>query len=87
MPLAYDSETTQELVSLVARFVAEKLRPIEAQVSEDDAVPDAIVAQMKELGLYGLTIPAESGGLELSMEAECRVATTTSKIRHLTPAH
>jgi acetylornithine aminotransferase/acetylornithine/N-succinyldiaminopimelate aminotransferase len=42
MPLAYDSETTQELVSLVARFVAEKLRPIEAQVSEDDAVPDAI---------------------------------------------
>ena len=74
MPLAYDSETTQELVSLVARFVAEKLRPIEAQVSEDDAVPDAIVAQMKELGLYGLTIPAEYGGLELSMEAECRVA-------------
>jgi acyl-CoA dehydrogenase len=74
MPLAYDSETTQELVSLVARFVAEKLRPIEAQVSEEDAVPDAIVTQMKELGLYGLTIPAEYGGLELSMEAECRVA-------------
>lgn len=72
--MAYDSETTDELVSLVARFVAEKLRPIEAQVAEDDAVPEAIVTQMKELGLYGLTIPAEYGGLELSMEAECRVA-------------
>lgn len=72
--MAYDSDTTDELVSLVARFVAEKLRPIEAQVAEDDAVPEAIVTQMKELGLYGLTIPAEYGGLELSMEAECRVA-------------
>jgi acyl-CoA dehydrogenase len=72
--MAYDSDTTQDLVDMVARFVSEKLRPIEAQVSEDDAVPDDVVAQMKALGLYGLTIPEEYGGLELSMLAECRVA-------------
>jgi acyl-CoA dehydrogenase len=61
-------------VDMVARFVSEKLRPLEAQVGEDDAVPEEIVAQMKALGLYGLTIPEEYGGLALSMESECRVA-------------
>lgn len=65
---------TQLLVDAVARFVAEVLRPIEAEVAERDEVPEAVVAQMRALGLYGLSIPAEYGGLDLSMEAECRVA-------------
>jgi acyl-CoA dehydrogenase len=73
-PVAFDREITQELIGVIARFVEEKLRPIEADVAEDDAVPEAIIAQMKELGLYGLTIPVEYGGLDLSMEAECLVA-------------
>lgn len=69
-----DPDSTQELVDMVARFVSEKLRPIESQVSEDDSIPDTIIAQMKALGLYGLSIPEAYGGLALSMTAECRVA-------------
>jgi acyl-CoA dehydrogenase len=69
-----DPDSTQELVDMVARFVSEKLRPIESQVSEDDSIPDSIIAQMKALGLYGLSIPEAYGGLALSMTAECRVA-------------
>lgn len=69
-----DPDSTQELVDMVARFVSEKLRPIESQVSEDDRIPDTIIAQMKALGLYGLSIPEAYGGLALSMTAECRVA-------------
>ena len=72
--MVHDQDSIQDLVDMVARFVSEKLRPIEAKVAEDDAVPDDIIAQMKELGLYGLTIPEQYGGLELSMLAECRVA-------------
>src|SRR5471030_295364 len=72
--MALDAETRDQLIDTVRRFVAERLRPIEAQVSENDAVPDEIVEEMKALGLFGLSIPEEYGGLGLSMEEEVRVA-------------
>ena len=72
--MALDLETREQLIDTVRRFVSERLRPMEAQVAEDDAMPDQIVAEMKELGLFGLSIPAEYGGLDLSMEDECLVA-------------
>lgn len=69
--MALDAETREQLISSVRRFVDERLRPIEDQVSETDMVPDEIVAEMKELGLFGLSVPAEYGGLGLTMEEEC----------------
>ena len=72
--MALDQETRDQLIEGVRRFVAERLRPLEAQVSADDAIPDAVVEEMKELGLFGLSIPEEYGGLGLSMEDECLVA-------------
>jgi len=71
--MALDAETRDQLISAVRRFVNERLRPLEAKVSEDDAIPDEVIAEMKELGLYGLSIPAEYGGLDLSMEDEAMV--------------
>jgi len=71
--MAYDAETREQLIEAVRRFVAERLRPIEAQVAETDAIPDDVLADMRSLGLYGLTIPEEYGGLDLSMEDECLV--------------
>ena len=71
--MALDAETREQLIDGVRRFVAERLRPIEAQVAEDDAIPDHIVGEMRELGLFGLTIPEEYGGLGLTMEEECLV--------------
>jgi acyl-CoA dehydrogenase len=72
--MALDTETRDQLIETVRRFVAERLRPIEAQVAEDDLVPAEIVGEMRELGLFGLSIPEEYGGLGLSMEEECLVA-------------
>src|SRR5579872_6056969 len=72
--MALDLETRDQLIDTVRRFVAERLRPLEAQVAENDAVPDDVIAEMRELGLYGLSIPEEYGGLDLSMEDECLVA-------------
>jgi len=65
--MALDAETRDQLIDTVRRFVTERLRPLEAQVSETDTMPDDVVAEMKELGLFGLSIPAEYGGLDLSM--------------------
>lgn len=72
--MALDADTREQLIDTVRRFVSGRLRPLEAQVSENDAIPDEVLSEMKELGLYGLSIPAEYGGLDLSMEDECLVA-------------
>ncbi len=71
--MAYDAETREQLIDAVRRFVSERLRPLEAQIAENDVIPDDVLADMRALGLYGLTIPEEYGGLDLSMEDECLV--------------
>ena len=72
--MALDPDTFDALIDTVRRFVAERLRPLEAEVEAADAIPDAVVAEMKEMGLFGLSIAEEYGGLGLDMVEECRVA-------------
>lgn len=72
--MALDPETLEQLVGTVRRFVRERLVPLEQQVAETDEIPHEVVAEMRELGLFGLSIPEEFGGLGLSMTEEVRVA-------------
>ncbi|MFL6858808.1 MAG: acyl-CoA dehydrogenase family protein [Allosphingosinicella sp.] len=72
MPL--DPESVDLLLATVRRFVRERLRPLEEQVDREDDVPAEIVAEMRALGLFGLSIPEEYGGLGLTMSEEVRVA-------------
>jgi acyl-CoA dehydrogenase len=81
--MALDADTREQLLEAVRRFVAERLRPIEAQVAENDAIPEEVLAEMRALGLYGLSIPEAYGGLDLSMEDECLVAI---ELGHASPA-
>ena len=81
--MALDLDTRDELIAGVRRFVNERLRPLEAQIATEDAIPDAIVGAMRELGLFGLSIPEEYDGLGLSMEDECLVA---MELGHTSPA-
>jgi len=69
-----DRETLNLLLDNVRRFVAERLVPHERQVADDDEVPAEIVAQMRELGLFGLSLPEAYGGLGVTMEEEVLVA-------------
>jgi acyl-CoA dehydrogenase len=71
--MAFDAEIRDQLIDQVRRFVTERLRPLEARVSEEDEVPADVVEEMKALGLFGLSIPEEYGGLGLNMEDECLV--------------
>ncbi len=68
-----DTETRDHLLATLRRFVDEKLRPAEAAMAEADAVPRDIVEGMKEMGLFGLSVPEEYGGLGLFMEDEAMV--------------
>lgn len=72
--MALDQETFQLLKDSVQRFVHERLVPAENYLEEHDEVPADIVADMKELGLFGISIPEEYGGIGLSMAQECEVA-------------
>ena len=69
--MAIDSDILEQLVETVRRFVDERLIPLEAQVSEQDRIPDEVVQEMRDLGLFGLTIPESYGGLGLNSEEEC----------------
>ncbi|MEZ5998330.1 MAG: acyl-CoA dehydrogenase family protein [Hyphomonas sp.] len=72
--MAFDAEIRAALIEQVRRFVTEVCVPAEAEVAENDEVPQAIVDEMKSLGLFGIAVPEEYGGLQLDMETECLVA-------------
>jgi len=67
-----ETETLNQLLAALRRFVDERLIPLEAKVAENDSIPADALAEMRALGLFGLSIPEEYGGLGLSMEDECR---------------
>jgi acyl-CoA dehydrogenase len=71
--MALDRATLDALLDTVRRFVRERLVPLEAQVAREDRIPPEVVAEMRSLGLFGMTIPEEFGGLGLGTEEECRV--------------
>jgi len=81
--MAFDAEIRAALIEQVSRFVTEKCIPIEAEVGDNDVVPQSVVDEMKQLGLFGIAVPEEFGGLALDMETECLVA---FELGHTSPA-
>ncbi|MBA1148336.1 acyl-CoA dehydrogenase family protein [Ectothiorhodospiraceae bacterium WFHF3C12] len=78
-----DQETINQLIDTIGRFVRERLIPAEEQVASEDAIPEDILQEMKDMGLFGLSIPEEYGGLGLTMEEEALIA---FEIGHTSPA-
>ncbi len=74
-----DHETLNLLLDSISRFVRERLVPKESEVAETDQIPPGIVDEMRQLGLFGLSIPEEYGGLNLTMEEEVMVAFEISR--------
>lgn len=69
-----DKEMLDQFLNSISKFVRERLVPAENEVAENDAIPDDIVQEMKDMGLFGMTIPEEYDGLGLTMEEEALVA-------------
>ena len=72
--MALDKETLDLLLDSVRRFVSERLVPHEAELAANNQVPPRLVDEMRALGLFGLSIAEEYGGLALTMEEEVQVA-------------
>lgn len=71
--MAMDDDTFQQVLDTVKRFAREKLIPQETVVEQIDDIPEAIVQEMRDLGLFGLSIPEAYGGLELNVLQESQV--------------
>jgi len=61
------TDVQTEILGVVRSFVDEKVLPVATELEHRDEYPTAIVEQMKDLGLFGLTIPEEYGGLGESL--------------------
>lgn len=72
--MSLDSESLALFLSSLRRFVDQELITAEAAVSETDEIPTHLVQQMRELGLFGLSIPEAYGGAGLNMAQEVAVA-------------
>ena len=77
--MALDRDTLAMLIDGVRRFVENECVPLEREIAEQDKVPDNLVAQMRQLGLFGFAIPQEYGGLGLDMEEEVLLVFELSK--------
>jgi len=67
-PVARDTdELRREIIETVRRFVARDVIPVASELEHEDEFPDEIVRQMRELGLFGVTIPEAYGGLGLDL--------------------
>ena len=71
--MALDQETLNQFIDSVRRYVRDRLVPLEMQVAEEDRIPEEVIDEMKEMGLFGLSIPEEFGGLGLTMSEEVAI--------------
>lgn len=72
-------ENLKMMVETIRRFRIQDLEPISQQVEDDDEMPEYIVQKMRELGLFGIALPEEYGGLELGALGEALVQEELSK--------
>jgi acyl-CoA dehydrogenase len=67
------SEDIQLLKKAVRDFVQEEVEKVAMEIEENDEIPAHIIEASKEMGLFGLSIPEEYGGLGLDMVGKCAI--------------
>src|SRR6266849_7504009 len=74
-----DESVDRAVVEAVRRFVDRDVIPVATELEHNDEYPHALVAKMKELGLFGATIPQAHGGLGLSFITYARIMSELSR--------
>lgn len=72
--MSLDPETLAQFLETLDRFVRERLIPNEERVADGDAIPPELVQEIREMGLFGMSIPEEHGGIGLTMAEEVQAA-------------
>jgi acyl-CoA dehydrogenase len=79
-----DTEVFDQFIEQLKRYVRERLIPAEAQVIADDMIPQDILNEMREMGLFGITIPEEFGGAGMNVS---QYIETVKQLSYAAPAY
>src|SRR6201991_5268868 len=81
MAVALDQRTDEQraIIEMVRQFVDEQIIPQAGHYDAVDEFPEPIVAQMRELGLFGVTIPEEFGGMGLDLTTYAMIVEELSR--------
>lgn len=73
-----DADVFEQFIEQLHRYVRERLIPAEREIIESDEIPADILAEMREMGLFGLTMPEEFGGAGINVSQYVRTIHTLS---------
>lgn len=73
-------EARSQIVNLVKDFARREVEPVAAELDREDTVPHDLIDRMKELGLFGITVPEEYGGMGLDYTTFAMVFEEMSKV-------
>jgi len=74
-----DEDTFGQFAEQLTRYVEERLIPAEGEMIENDRIPPEIVDEMRDMGLFGISVPEEYGGAGLNMTQYARVVNIMSR--------
>ena len=76
----FSREDEQQILDSITNWLEKEVRPVTKKFEQADEYPFELVEQMKELGLFGLTIPAEYGGLALPPTTYAKIVTAIAEV-------
>ena len=76
----FSREDEQQILDSITNWLEKEVRPVTKKFEQADEYPFELVEQMKELGLFGLTIPAEYGGLALPSTTYAKIVTAIAEV-------
>src|SRR5919107_5056548 len=79
--VGYQDKTDEQkaITEMVRQFVDKEILPTAEEYDHEDKFPEPIVEQMKELGLFGVTIPEEHGGMGLDLTTYAMIVEELSR--------
>src|SRR2546423_10570852 len=78
-PYTEKTDEQRAITEMVRQFVDKEVIPIAEEYDHEDKFPEAVVEQMKELGLFGVTIPEEYGGMGLDLTTYAMIVEELSR--------
>ena len=78
-PFSEKTDEQKAITEMVRQFVDNEVLPIAEEHDHEDKFPEAVVEQMKELGLFGVTIPEEHGGMGLDLTTYAMIVEELSR--------
>ena len=78
-PYSEKTDEQRAITEMVRQFVDEQVIPIAEEYDHEDKFPEGVVEQMKELGLFGVTIPEEYGGMGLDLTTYAMIVEELSR--------